>query len=120
MSPPSSVTAKSHQSLLEELDPGELVLASGTGGECRHPPSTLGSPWNDYFFVTPRRLLWMPLTKVHHRGALDFDAVMRWAEGTQYHYYCLVLTHEPIERMAWAPEHRVLWFEWGDTEELKR
>lgn len=22
--------------------------------------------------------------------------------------------------MAWVPQHRILWFEWGDTEELRR
>ena len=119
MSPTSDVTAKSHRLLLEELHPHELVLAQGTGGERRRLPSTLGSPWSDFFFVTPERLLWIPRARAHHRAELEFDAVTRWAEGTQRHYYCLVLRHEPIERMAWAPEHRVLWFEWGDTEELR-
>jgi len=116
----SNITAKSHQILMSELDPDELVLACGTGGEKRRLPTTLGSPRRDYFLVTRRRLLWMPLSKRHHRAALEFDAVRDWAEGTQYHYYCLVLRHEPIERVAWAPEHRILWFEWGDTEEMRR
>jgi hypothetical protein len=62
----------------------------------------------------------MPKIKAHHRAELEFDAVTSWAEGTQSHYYCLVLRHEPIERIACAPEHRVLWFEWGDTEESRR
>jgi len=119
LSPTSSITAKSHQLLLAELHPDELVLARGTGGERHRLPSTLGSPWSDYFFVTPRRLLWIPRGRAHHRAELEFDAVTSWAEGTQRHYYCLVLRHRPIERMAWAPEHRVLWFEWGDSEELR-
>ena len=35
----------------------------------------------------------------------------------QYHRYALLMAHDAIERIAWAPAHRVLWFEWGDTEE---
>lgn len=119
MSPPSSITAQSHRLLLAELHPDELVLARGTGGESRRLLTRLGSPSSDYFFVTPRRLLWMPRSRGLHRAELEFDAVTSWAEGTQLHYYCLVLRHGPIERMAWAPEHRVLWFEWGDSEELR-
>jgi hypothetical protein len=106
--------------LLAELHPDELVLAQGTGGERRRLPKTLGSSRSNYFLVTPRRLLWMPGGKARHRAELEFDSVTSWAEGTQSHYYCLVLRHEPIERTARAPEHRVLWFEWGDTEEMRR
>lgn len=119
MSPSSSVTAKSEQWLCAELDSDEPVLARGTGGELRRLPRTLGSPWHDFFIVTHRRLLWVP-HRPHHRAALDFDAVRSWAEGTQHHYYCLVLRHEPIERIAWAPAHKILWFEWGDTEKTRR
>ena len=120
MSPPSRAMAKAEQCLLAELDGKEAVLARGTGGERRSLAQGLGSPWDDFFVVTPRRLLWVPLGRSSHRASLEFDAVTSWAEGTQYHYYCLVLRHDPIERMAWAPAHRVLWFAWGDTEETRR
>ena len=120
MSPPSRVTAKAEQWLLAELSAEEAVLARGTGGERRRLAQGLGSPWDDFFVVTPRRLLLVPLGRSSHRASLEFDAVTSWAEGTQYHYYCLVLRHEPIERMAWAPAHRVLWFAWGDSEETRR
>jgi hypothetical protein len=113
--------AKAEQWLVAELDSGEPVLARGAGGEARRGiPKSLGSPWSDFFIVTPRRLLWVPRTKRRYRAVLEFDAVTSWTDGTQYHHYCLVLTHEPIERDAWAPAHRFLWFEWGDTEERKQ
>ena len=65
-------------------------------------------------------LLWSPTGSPDHRVSLDFDAVTSWSEGTQNHRYALVLRHTAVERIGWAPAHKVLWFEWGDTEEMKQ
>ena len=120
MSPPSSITARSHQVLVAELDADEPLVARGTGNEHRRLSRHVSNGVGDYLVVTPRRLLWSPPGMTHRRVSLDFDTVTSWSEGTQYHRYALVLRHAAVERIDWAPAHKVLWFEWGDTEVTKR
>ncbi len=120
MSPPSRNTDKINRLLRAQLDSGEEVLASGTGAEPRRPSTGIDATPAGFLLVTARRLLWSPTSKPRHRASLEFDTVTSWQEGTQYHRYALLMTHEPIERFAWAPEHRVLWFEWGHTEESRQ
>jgi len=119
VSPPSRHTDEINRFLRAQIDPGENVLASGTGVEPRRSSTDISTEATDFFLVTPRRLLWSPTWEPRHRASLEFDAVSSWSDGMQYHRYALAMTHDAIERIAWAPEHRVLWFEWGDTEELR-
>jgi hypothetical protein len=96
------------------------LVARGTGNETRRLSRHVSNGAGAYLIVTPRRLLWSPLRNTHCRVSLDFDTVTSWFEGTQYHRYALVLRHAAVERIGWAPAHRVLWFEWGNTEVTKR
>lgn len=120
MSPRSQYTAKVHEVLMARLDADEPVVARGTGNERRRPSRHVTYGSGDFLLVTPRRLLWSPTGAPRRRATLDFDAVTSWSEGAQYHRYALLLEHAAIERIAWAPAHKVLWIEWGDTEEAKR
>jgi hypothetical protein len=120
MSTESEYTAKVRGFLSGQLDADEPILAQGTGEERRRLSRNVTSGSGDFFLVTPRRLLWSPTGSPDHRVSLDFDAVTSWSEGTQYHRYALVLRHAVVERIGWAPAHRVLWFEWGDTEKMKQ
>ena len=113
-------TAKVRRFLLAQLDADEPILAQGTGGEQRRMSRHVTSGSGDFLLVTPRRLLWSPPRMTHRRVSLDFDTVTSWSDGSQYHRYALVLRHASLERIGWAPSHRVLWFEWGDTEEMKQ
>jgi hypothetical protein len=113
LSPRSTYTEKSDILLRAALDADEEVVARGLASEYR-------SGGNEYLLVTARRLLWVPVGLPRWGAELDLDDVAAWAEGTQYHRWGLLLKHRPIERLAHAPEHRVLWWAWGDTEELRR
>ncbi len=105
--------------LVAELDAGEPLLARGTGNEARRLSRHVSNGAGAYFIVTPSRLLWSPPRATHRRVSLDFDTVTSWSDGTQYHRYALVLRHAAVERIDWAPAHKILWFEWGDTEVTK-
>jgi len=106
--------------LVAVLDADEPVLARGTGNEARRLSRHVSNGAGAYFIVTPSRLLWSPPRRTHRSVSLDFDTVTSWSEGTQYHRYALVLRHTAVERIDWAPAHKLLWFEWGDTEVTKR
>lgn len=49
----------------------------------------------------------------HHEIALE--EVSRWADGTQYNCYAVVLSHPPMARREHQPAHRFLWFKWGNA-----
>jgi hypothetical protein len=120
VSPPSSITARSHQALVAELDVDERVVARATGEEARRLSRHVSYGARHFFIVTRRRLLWSPAANTDRKVSVDFDSVTSWSEGTQYHRYALVLRHGAVERIDWAPAHKVLWFEWGATEVTKR
>ena len=100
------------------VPPDETVVAAGTTEELRSLRSDIGSGggWT-FIVVTSERLLfarWSSHQKSHEE--IRLDEVMRWASGTQYNCEALVLTHPPMTRRQRVPAHRILWFEWGNTE----
>ena len=106
--------------MVDDLDADEPVVARGTGNETRRLSRQVSNGAGHYLIVTPRRLLWSPPRSTHRRVSLDFDTVTSWSEGTQYHRYAMVLRHAAVERIDRAAAHKVLWFEWGDTEVPKQ
>jgi hypothetical protein len=96
----------------------EPILAVGIAEELRSLGSDIGSGGGWTFIVlTSDRLLfanWGSPDKPHDEVRLD--EVIRWASGTQYNCEALVLTHPPITRRQRVPAHKILWFEWGNTE----
>jgi hypothetical protein len=93
--------------LLSQMEPNETIVARSE----RHP------------LVTDRRILWArPLHQPPPAGEWDleslaFDQITGWAPGRQHDGRPrLRLDHVSVLRMEHVPEHRFLWFEWGNAE----
>jgi hypothetical protein len=106
---------------LRELVPAdETIAAVGTAEELDELGLDIGSGngWT-FIVVTSERLLfarWGSTTQRPHEE-IRLDEVTQWASGTQYNCEALVLTHLPMTRRQRVPAHRVLGFEWGNSEE---
>ena len=93
--------------LESQLEPGEVVVARS----------------RDHSLVTDRRILTArQLSYPPRRGEwvcspLAFAEVSRWTVGRRHdHRPLLRLEHPPHMRIERVPEHRFLWFEWGNAE----
>ena len=93
--------------LSTQLEPGEVRVA-GSG------PQPL---------VTDRRILTAyQLSRAPRRGEwvchpLAFDEIVRWTAGRHHDDRPILrLEHPPHVRMETVPEHRFLWFQWGNAE----
>lgn len=95
----------------------EAVLAVGTAEELRELTADLGSGggWT-FVVVTDRRILFGRWGSPHeNHDEIELDAITGWADGSQYNAYALVLMHPPKTRGEHVPEHRFLWFRWGNA-----
>jgi hypothetical protein len=89
--------------LRSQLEPGESILASSSAHD----------------LITDRRIL----VARHARAggwiveSIRYPQISRWVPGSQHDGRPLIwLTHEPVLRPEHRPEHRFLWFEWGNAE----
>jgi hypothetical protein len=118
MSPGTRMKKECEVRLRGLVPAGETIAAVGTAEELRSLGANIGSGGGSTFIVvTSERLLfatWGSRQRPHEEFRLD--EVTHWASGTQYNCGALVLTHPPTTRRQWVPAHRILWFEWGDTE----
>jgi hypothetical protein len=73
-----------------------------------------GAAWT-YIMVTDRRLRWVPRAQLRFEASLDLDDVTSVSERSRGHRYAIHLIHRPHTRAHWAPAHRFLTFEWGNT-----
>jgi hypothetical protein len=90
-----------------ELEPGEVVVARS--GD--HPPVT------DRRILMTRQLSYPPRRGEWVCSPLAFAEIARWTSGRQHdHRPLLRLEHPPCVRIEHVPEHRLLWFEWGNAE----
>lgn len=94
-------------SLEAALEPGEVVVAQS----------------GDHPLVTDRRILMTrQLSYPPRRGewvcsALAFAEITRWTSGRRHDLRPLIrLEHPPCVRIDHVPDHRFLWFEWGNAE----
>ena len=103
---------------LRDLVPREeAIVAVGTAEELRElgPDIGSGGGWT-FVVVTAEQVLfaqWGSPEEPHER--IRLGEVTRWAHGSQYNSYVLVLTHPLMTRRERAA-HRILWFQWGDVE----
>jgi hypothetical protein len=108
--------------LLERVEPDERVLAQGRAFEPHGDEldlSQLISGPGCAVLVTQRRALWVGRGDPRWVRNLPFAAVRSWVELTQAHRYALALDHEDLDRMRWAPAHRLLGWSWGNAEEVR-
>jgi hypothetical protein len=90
-----------------ELEPGEVVVARS--GE--HPLVT------DRRILMTRQLSFPPRRGEWVCSSLAFAKVARWTSGRRHdHRPLLRLDHPASVRIEHVPEHRFLWFEWGNAE----
>jgi hypothetical protein len=90
-----------------ELAPGEVVVARS--GD--HPLVT------DRRILMTRQLSYPPRRGEWVSSSLAFAEIARWSYGRQHdHRPFLRLEHPPCVRIEHVPEHRFLWFEWGNAE----
>lgn len=73
-----------------------------------------GAAWT-YVMVTAQRLHWVPHAVLRFRTSLDLDDVTAVSERFRDHRFAIDLVHHPLSRPHWAPAHRFLMFEWGNT-----
>ena len=69
--------------------------------------------------MTGDRRLWLGRPDVRWLRALPLGLVHAYTELVQTHRYGVVLDHEPVEFLMWAPQHRYPWGTWGDGEEVQ-
>lgn len=102
--------------LRDLLASGEPALAVGVAEELDDLEGGMGSGGGWTFLVlSPRRVLFADWGSPHQpHGEIALDAVTRWADGTQYGRYALMLTHSPMARRRRSPSHSLLWFTWGE------
>jgi hypothetical protein len=100
------------------VPPDEAIVAVGTAEELRSLGREMGSGGGFTMIVlTPIRLLfgdWGSPQNPHEE--IRLDDVGHWAHGTQHGSHAVVLGHPPMVRRERVPAHRVLWFEWGNSE----
>ena len=118
MSPGTRMKKECEERLRGLVPTDEPIVAVGTAEELRSLGSDIGSGGGWTFIVlTSKRLLFAPWgspDKPHEE--IRLDEVTRWASGTQYNCEALLLAHPPITRRQWMPAHKILSFEWGNTE----
>lgn len=91
-----------------ELEPGEVIVAR-SGDQ---PLVT------DHRILTARQLSYLPRRGEWVCSALAFAEIVRWTSGRQHdHRPLLRLEHTARVQIERVPEHRFLWFEWGNAEE---
>lgn len=97
--------------------PGEEVVAVGTAEELRELKRDLGSGGGWTFMVlTDRRVLYAQWgSPQSNHDELQLDSITRWAHGTQYNVYAVMLEHPPRTRVERVPAHNLLWFRWGNA-----
>jgi hypothetical protein len=66
--------------------------------------------------VTDRRLLWGLPGLSERAGSLNLDTVTSFQETTQGHRWAITLRHAPLDQLVHQPAHRLLWWEWGNTQ----
>lgn len=98
--------------LRESLLPGEQVLAWGRTDVLRSPSEVSRGSALGFLAVTPTRILWIGHERVE---SLPFETVRSYSDGLYQHRYVLQLRHDTTIRIEWVPEHRVLWWEWGNS-----
>lgn len=117
---PGTRMKKECEARLRALVPAdEPVVAVGTAEELPSlgPEIGSGGGWT-FIVVTSARVLFASWgTSQEPPEEIHLDEVTGWATGTQYNREALVLAHPPMTRRQRAPAHKVLWFEWGNTEE---
>jgi hypothetical protein len=91
----------------------EQVIAEGRANEMHAGSGYL------YLLVTRDRILWTDYLMPERVSALAFALVTAFREAYESHRYLLRMRHAPVSRLERAPQHRVLWFEWGNTMQSK-
>jgi hypothetical protein len=95
--------------LQSKLEPDEVVLARRRRGSLLTNRRILSAR---QFHKSPQVSEWLI-------DSLPFSKITRWALGSQHDGRPIIrLEHEPVLRVAYAPAHRFLSFEWGSVEVL--
>lgn len=110
--------------LNSHIDRGERELARGRMQELDYldpdRPSMISTgSASDVLIVTQERMLWVG-SEPQWVTSLPFTHVTVSTEVTQGHRYALILDHREITRLQCVPEHRFLWWAWGNAEDYRR
>ena len=106
--------------LRARLAPDERVVAIGRAEDItlRGDIDAGGAGWT-FVMVTDRHLRWVPRCRLRYATALPLDEVTAALERTSAHRYATSLRHGPIQALRSIPTHRLLHFQWGDTDAVR-
>ena len=66
--------------------------------------------------LSERRLLWGGRAPRRRIGSLELRAITSYQEIEDLHRWSVRLHHAPMTQRVHVPEHRVLWWAWGNAE----
>jgi hypothetical protein len=106
--------------LRARLEPDERVMALGRAEDItlRGTIDSGGAGWT-FVMITDRRLRWVPFCRLEYVTAVDLDEVTGALERTSAHRYAIRLRHGTIRAVRRVPTHRILGFEWGNTDAVR-